>query len=230
MADEDAIMESLSKAIVDGDEVIAAEAARQWLQAGLHPLKLINQCGTPAIREVGDRFGRFEIFLPELILSADAMQAAMDILMLEIDKQGIEGAIKGKVVIGTVQGDNHDIGKNLVAALLATNGFEVINVGVDFPSKEFAKKAKETGADIICLSALMSTSAYFQQDVINFLSEAGMREDFFVVIGGGPVTPEWAEEIGADGYGRTATDAVDTCLELVAAGTREKLGAPIFRG
>lgn len=230
MTDEAAIMDSLSQAITDGDDKTAAEAARQWLEAGLHPLKLINECGTPAIREIGDRFGRFEIFLPELILSADAMQAAMDVLMVEIDKQGIEGAIKGKVVIGTVQGDIHDIGKNLVAALLSTNGFEVINVGVDFPSKEFAKQAKEAGADIIALSALMSTSAYFQQDVIEFLTEAGLREDFFVVIGGGPVTPEWAETIGADGYGRTATDAVDACLELVAAGNRENLEAPIYKG
>jgi corrinoid protein of di/trimethylamine methyltransferase len=230
MLDEAAIMETLHQAILDGDEKISAAMARQWLERGSDPLRLINECGTPAIREVGDRFGKFEIFLPELILSADAMQAVMDILMVEITKSGGAGIKKGTVVIGTVQGDIHDIGKNLVAALLGTNGFEVHNVGTNYPSKEFAKKAQEVGADIVALSALMSTSAYYQQDVIDFLSEAGLRGRYFVVIGGGPVTPEWAQQIGADGYGRTATDAVEACLKLMEMGRGEKLTEPVVMG
>lgn len=230
MLDEAAIMDTLSKAILEGDDKTAAEMARQWLEGGGAPLRLISECGTPAIREVGNRFGNFEIFLPELILSADAMQAAMDVLMPEIIRSGVEGAKKGTVVIGTVQGDIHDIGKNLVAALLGVNGFEVHNVGVDYPSKDFAKKAQEVGADIIALSALMSTSSYYQEDVIDFLNQAGLRDNFFVVIGGGPVTPKWAQQIGADGYGRTATDAVEACLKLMERGKREKLTEPVVMG
>jgi corrinoid protein of di/trimethylamine methyltransferase len=230
MLDEAAIMKALHTAIVDGDDKSAGELAHQWIQGGGSPLQLINECGTPAIRQVGDKFANFEIYLPELILSADAMQSVMDVLMGEITSSGAPVAKKGTVVIGTVQGDIHDIGKDLVAALLSTNGFEVHNVGINYPTKDFAKKAEEVGADIIALSALMSTSAYYQQDVITFLQEAGLREKYFVVIGGGPVTPTWAEQIGADGFGRTAADAVNVCLRLIEIGERDRLTGPVVMG
>lgn len=215
------LIEALRQAILDGDEEAATDVARRWVEAGYDPVTLLNEGGTAAIREVGDLFGRFEVYLPELILAGDAMKAASAVLTAEMRRHGTELKSLGKIVLGTVEGDVHDIGKNLVASLLVANGFEVIDLGVNVPPKDFASKARTEKAHIIALSALMTTSAFYQQQVIQEMEEAGQRNDCFVIVGGGPVTGDWAEQIGADGYGRMASDAVVLCRQLIEMGERQ---------
>jgi methylmalonyl-CoA mutase cobalamin-binding domain/chain len=168
---------------------------------------------TPAIKEVGDRFGRMEMFLPEMVASADAMEAGLEIL--EPHFEGEEAGKKGKILIGTVQGDIHDIGKNIVIALLKVNGYEVIDIGRDIASTDFIDKAIDLDVDIIGLSGLLTTSLPMMRDVIQMLSDDGVREKYKVIIGGGPTSHEYADEIGADGYGETAYSAVELCSQLV---------------
>ena len=221
MARKKELIEALRQAILEGDEDAALSAAGSWVAAGFEPVTLLDEGGTATIREVGELFSRFEIYLPELILAGDALKAASEVLTAEMRRRGTALQSHGKIVIGTVEGDVHDIGKNLVASLLVANGFEVVDLGVDVPAREIVAKAQAEKADIIALSALMTTSSFYQQQVIQLLAEVGRRDDFFVIVGGGPVTGEWAEEIGADGYGRMASDAVPLCLQLLAFGERQ---------
>ncbi len=214
MAGED-IIGAVYQAVLDGEEDAAGKATTAAMEAGLDPMRVLNEGGAKAIRLVGERFANFEIYLPELMLSADAMKAMMNVLLPVLKRQGTPQSRKGRILIGTVAGDVHDIGKNLVSALLAANGFEVVDVGVNVPSNRFLDEADKVQADILALSALMSTSAYYQEEIIKYLVDSRQREKYFVVVGGGPVTPEWARQIGADGYGRTAQDAVKLCEELM---------------
>jgi corrinoid protein of di/trimethylamine methyltransferase len=210
---EKEILQQLYDGVLTGDKSLTVEAAEQSLAASISPLEAIEGGMTPAIKEVGDRFGRMEMFLPEMVASAEAMEAGLEIL--EPYFEGEEASKKGKILIGTVQGDIHDIGKNIVIALLKVNGYEVIDIGRDIPSTDFIDKAIDLKVDIIGLSGLLTTSLPMMRDIIQMLGDDGVREQYKVIIGGGPTSQEYADEIGADGYGETAYSAVELCGELV---------------
>jgi 5-methyltetrahydrofolate--homocysteine methyltransferase len=200
--------------ILDGDADIVVEAVRAALVEGDAPLKLIEEVLNPALKEVGDRFDKGEMYLPELILAAEAMQGAIDLLqpILEANKQQIESP--GRVAMATVQGDIHDIGKNIVCALLRANGFLVLDLGRDIAPAAIVEKAEEFKADIIGMSALLSTTLPYCRDTVRLLDERGLRAKYKVFVGGGPVTPEFAQEIGA-GYAPHAEAAVHAMLRAM---------------
>ena len=217
------ILEKLAKAVIDGDEESAKKVAEEALKAKIDPVLAIKGGLTKGIEIVGKKFHDFEVFLPEVILAADAMKAAAAVLKPHIAAERAAEVMRGKAVIGTVRGDIHDIGKNLVAAMLEVAGFEVHDIGTDCPSTKFIEKAKEVGADIIGMSSLMVTSMYYQKEVIDYLKDMNERDKYWVMIGGGPITPEWAIKIGADGYGRFSDDAVEVANTLMEKGKEVKL-------
>jgi methylmalonyl-CoA mutase cobalamin-binding domain/chain len=225
---EDNYYERLAVAIVEGEKGEAVRVAQGALAAGLDALEVINRGVTRGTDRLGDLFQNFEIFLPELILGGDAAKAAMGVLVPHISISALS-ARPGKIVMGTVFGDIHDIGKNLCAAMLAATGFEVTDLGVNVAPKVFVKTAEEIGAKIIGLSALMSTSLYYQQDVINYLIDAGLREKYYVIVGGGPVTPDWVRKIGADGGGKQANNVVAVCKQLAFYEKRPPLSEPLIK-
>ena len=223
---ENDFFQGLADAIVNGEKEDAARISQEALDAGINALKVINTGVTLGTDKLGDLFQEFEIFLPELIMGGDAAKAAMAVLVPHIDAKEL-AARPGKLVIGTVFGDIHDIGKNLCAAMLSATGFEVTDLGVNVAPKVFVKKAEEIGAKIIGLSALMSTSLYYHQDVIAYLEDAGLRDKYFVIVGGGPVTPDWVKKIGADGGGKQANNVVDVCKQLAFYDKRPPLDEPL---
>lgn len=212
MSKKEEILKKIYTAVLEGSAEQAHDLATQSLEMGISPLSVINDGMTPAIREVGDRFGRGEMFLPEMVLSAEAMQSALEVL--EPHFEGDESSKKGKVLIGTVQGDIHDIGKNIVIALLKVNGYEVFDIGRDIASTEFVDKAIEMDVDIIGLSGLLTTSLPMMRDIIQMLEDDGVRGQYKVIIGGGPTSQDYADSIGADGYGETAFNAVELCDQI----------------
>ena len=212
MSEKD-ILQQLHESVLQGNSGGAVDAANQALEVGISPFKAIEEGMTPAIQEVGDRFGRGEMFLPEMVTSAEAMEAALGVL--EPHFEGDEGVKKGKVLIGTVQGDIHDIGKNIVTALLKVNGFDVVDIGRDIPSTDIVDKAMDLGVEVIGLSGLLTTSLPMMRDIIQMLDDDGVRDQYKVIIGGGPTSQEYADEIGADGYGETAYSAVELCNQLL---------------
>jgi trimethylamine corrinoid protein len=208
------ILDKLVQAVQDGIAEDAVALAQETMAARMQPLAVVEAM-TEAIREVGDRFERMEIFLPEMMLAAQAMQKALEVLSphLEREKEGREK--KGTVVVGTVEGDIHEIGKNIVALLLEVNGFTVYDLGPDVNALDFIKKAQEVKADIIGASALMTTTMPGQGEIIELLEEMELRERFHVAVGGTSVTQEWAEEIGADSWAENATKAVAILQEAM---------------
>jgi corrinoid protein of di/trimethylamine methyltransferase len=212
--DKDAILKALYDAVIEGDPESATQAAEQSLEAGIAPADALDQGLTLGIREVGDRFGRMEMFLPEMVLSAKAMEAAVTVLEPHFEVG--TSSKKAKVMIGTVAGDIHDIGKNITIALLKVSGYEVVDLGRDVASVDFVDKAIDEGAELIGMSGLLTTSLPMMRDVIEMLNEDGVRDKVKVIIGGGPTSKEYAAEIGADGYGETAYDAVSLCETLLA--------------
>lgn len=209
------ILDELYAAVLAGEEDRCVAATERALEASIRPLTAIEGGLTPGIREVGDRFGRMEMFLPEMVLSAAAMQSAIEILEPHFAEG--ESATKGKVVIGTVKGDIHDIGKNIARALLSVNGYEVIDLGRDVNLTDFVDEAEKVGADIIGMSGLLSTSLPLMRDTIQLMHDDGVREKYRVIIGGGPTSQDYADQIGADGYADTAFDGVDLCDRLIGA-------------
>jgi len=169
-----------------------------------------------AMKEIGDKFAAFEIFLPDLMIAGEKMKRCMDVLQPHIKAD--DARTGGRIVLGTVSGDLHDIGKNLVATMLTVGGFNVVDVGVNVSPLDFVKAAREQQADIIALSSLMTASLPYQKEVIDLLSEMGQREKYYIIVGGGPVTPEFATDIGADGWAENAASAVGLCEQLVAEG------------
>jgi len=167
------------------------------------------------IKNIGNLFERGEIFLPELIMAAEAMKAGTEILMSEVRKRGLNVKKLGKVVIGTVQGDIHDIGKNIVISMLEASGFKVIDLGVDVPAEEFIKKVKEVQPDVLGMSALLTTTAPEQSRVIEMLKDSGLRDKVKVIIGGAATSESWADEIGADAYAADAVEAVKKIKHLI---------------
>lgn len=209
------ILENLKNAVIEGDDGKAIESAQQALEANMDPLEAMQMGLTKGTDVIGDRFERGEAYLPELIMAGETFKAAMEILDPEIKRQQRDVPPVGTVVITTVKGDLHSIGKNIVATVLETNGFKVVNIGVDQGALQIIEQAEKANADAIGLSALMSTTMPGQKEVIDALVELNLRDKYRVVVGGGPVTQEWADEIGADGYGKDAIAAVGLLTELL---------------
>jgi 5-methyltetrahydrofolate--homocysteine methyltransferase len=211
------ILAKLAQAVIDGEPEDAEDLARQALEGGLDALRCINEGLTPGIDRVGALFATGEYYLPDLIIGGDAMKAALAVLEPALAGDQ-ERKVLGRVVLGTVEGDLHEIGKTLVGTMLTANGFEVTDIGIDRPAAEFVTAVKETGATLVGASALLTTTMLHQQEVIEALREAGLREQVKVMIGGAPVTESWAAKIGADGYAEDAISAVDLAKRLVGAG------------
>jgi 5-methyltetrahydrofolate--homocysteine methyltransferase len=209
------ISKELYNNVLSGDFELTAELALKAIAEGANPLEVINFFLVPAIELVGEKFGRKEYFLPDLMRSANAMKKALDIFEEEIDKSGIERKSEGKIVIGTVKGDIHEIGKSIVAALLAAKGFDVTDVGIDVSSDIFIDNIIEKKADILAMSALLPITMPYQGLVIEELKKRGIRDKVKVMVGGAPVTHEHAEKIGADGYAGNAVDAVKLAEKLM---------------
>ena len=198
----------MQASILDYDPDAAKAAAREAVAAGLNPVEALEKGFAEPLRKQGEAFDRMEIFLPQLVMAADAMKAGVALLEEALKAGGGALVKKGVVVLGTVEGDIHDIGKTVVAAMLQANGYEVHDLGVEVPATRFIQAAQETGAHIIGLSALLSTTMLYQRDVIELLRNKGLKESYFVIVGGAPVTQAWADQIGADAFARDAVAAV----------------------
>jgi corrinoid protein of di/trimethylamine methyltransferase len=211
------LLAEMRQSIVDGAPEIAANLARQGLLCGVAALDAIDLGYVPGMEHIGREFARRAMFLPDMMASAEAMKAAMNILEPELKNAGQKRASAGTVVLGTAKGDIHEIGKTLVATLLTANGFRVHDLGVDVSGEKFAETVREQKADIVGISALLTTTMRGQKALIEVLVREGLRSGVKVMVGGAPVTRQWAEEIGADGYAKDAMSAVDLARTLVAA-------------
>ena len=209
------IFKDMEQAVIDGDEEKTAQLAQRVLDEGLDPLDALEKGFSKGMEILGDQFEKGEVYLTELLLAEDAMNAGVEVLRPKIEEKSDKVASKGKIVIGVIQGDVHDIGKNIVKLFLNVSGFEVIDLGKDVPVRTFIETAKKENADIIAASALMTTTMIYMPEMINQLKERGIRENFKVLVGGAPVVRSWADEIGADGYGRTTKEAVQAALKLM---------------
>jgi len=209
-----AVLDNLRKAVYDYNNELASESADKAVKLGIDPLEALNVM-TVAIREIGDAFGRGDLWLPDLVGASDAMQSAVPVLEKEIKKRGESRESLGIVVVGTVFGDIHSIGKTMVGTLLTAAGFEVYDLGVNVHAKDFVEAIKKYNANIIAMSALMTTTCVEQQNVIKTLETEGLRDKVKVMVGGAAVTEEFAETIGADGYDPTAPGAVDLAKILM---------------
>jgi len=212
--DKKDIFQKISQAIMEGDAVGISQLAKIAVEK-IDPLELVSEGMTPAMKAVGEKFGCGEIYLPEMLQATEAWNEAMKVLKPKISEKGKKLEKAGTVVIGTVQTDIHEIGKNIVASLMIASGFEVYDVGVDVPAAKFVERAEEVQADIIAASAIMTTTMPFQKDLIDYLKANGLRNKYVVMVGGGVVNQEWANRVGADGYGELASDAVNVAKRLM---------------
>ena len=208
------ILDKLKQTILDFDEDAALDAANEALAAGVDPIAAVGALAD-GLNELGDKFERMEVFLPEIMLASDAFKNALSVLEPEIKKRNTEGQKAIPVVIGTVQGDVHQVGKDMVATFLTTAGFDVHDLGVDVAPSRFLEEAKKLDAKIIAAASLMSTTRPVQKDLIDFLEAKGVRDNFIVLVGGGVVTQEWADQIKADGYGQDAIATVEIAKKLL---------------
>ena len=208
-------LKQLQEAVILGEPDQARELAAQVLEAGIVPLAAIEEALNPGMQIIGDRFERGECFIPDLMMAAEAMKGAMAVFEPALTARQEQRQVLGTVVIGTVEGDIHEIGKSLVATMLSAAGFQVHDLGVDVPAGEFVERVQETGANVVGLSALLTTTMRNQEAVIEALKEAGLREQVLVIIGGAPTSPEWAETIGADAYAENANEAVGVVKQLI---------------
>ena len=211
----DDILKELGEAVWNFDEELSKSLAKKAVEMGVDPVEALEEGLAKALKEVGDRFGRGDAFITELIAAAQAMEAGAGVLNEEIARRGASRRAVGRFLIGTVEGDIHSIGKNIVATMLSAAGFEVVDIGVDVTTETFVEKVRELKPDILGLSALMTTTMTKQRDIIEALRDAGMRDGVKVIIGGAPVTEDWVEEIGADACGLDAGSAVKTALSLM---------------
>jgi corrinoid protein of di/trimethylamine methyltransferase len=210
------IFTQLTNSLIDGDPDATIALTKQALEAGIEPMSIIREGLMPGMNAVGDKFSCGEYFLPDLIIAADGMRGAMELLEPELHARQQTVESPGTVVLGTVAGDIHEIGKSLVGTMLSANGFKVHDLGVNVPTSSFIQKVRETDANLIGLSALLTTTMTVQRDIIRELTEAGLRSQVKVMVGGAPVTRSWAEEIGADGYAEDALGAVQLARKLAA--------------
>jgi corrinoid protein of di/trimethylamine methyltransferase len=209
------LITKIATSIIEGKPDEITDLTQQALEAGLEPLTIINEGLTVGMNIVGEKFQTGEFFLPNLVIAASGMNQAMEILEPELKSRQQTADSLGTVVIGSVAGDIHEIGKSLVGTMLSANGFQVYDMGVDVANEVFVAKVKETGADILGLSALLTTTMTIQRQVINELEQAGIRDQVKVLIGGAPISQEWANNIGADGYAEDAIGAVELAKSLV---------------
>lgn len=210
MAGQQEILEKAKKSIIDFDKDKAEAIAKEALVGGVGPAVVINEGFVPGITEVGNLFDRGQVFLPELMLAAEAMKAGVAICLEKIP----EGQAQAKkvIVVGTVEGDVHDIGKSIVVSFLLANGFEVHDIGRDAPLDKFVEKAKEVNADVVGASALLTTTMEHQRTIVKMLKEAGLKAK--TIVGGAPVSQPWADRIGADAYAENAVDGVNKIKKL----------------
>lgn len=220
MMSDESIYDQLKAGIIDADTEMLLAVIDDALRQNVDPVDIVERGLTPGMREVGEMFRRYEVYLPEMMMSAEAWEKAMQFLEPSMAATVDERRAVGRVVIGTVKDDIHSLGKNIVITMLKAAGFEVFDLGIDVTPSAFVTKAQEVDADVIAVSALMTTTMPQQRNVIEHLEARGVRDKYRVLIGGGVTTGEWAEEIGADGYGETAGDAVALALEAVAQKTK----------
>jgi 5-methyltetrahydrofolate--homocysteine methyltransferase len=208
------IHQDLTEAFIEGDEDAAEALTKEALEAGINPLDIIDEVMIPALTEVGRRFQTGEFFLPELMMSGEAAEKASKVLEAAIEASGQVNKPLGTVVMGTVEGDVHDIGKNIVVTMLRAHGFNVVDLGRRVSPSEFVDAAKENDADIVGMSSLMTTTRPALQSTANLFRELGLGDDFELIGGGGSVTGDWAKEIGI-GYSEDAAGAVELCKKLM---------------
>ena len=213
---KEAIFEDLLRAVVDLDEEKGERAGVRLIEEKINPIEGMEKGLSKGMKIIGEMFNKSEIYLPEMLMAAEVFDSVMKILRPHISAESLDKVRRGTVVIGTVKGDIHAIGKNIVAILLETAGFTVHNLGVDVAASAFIEEASKVKADIIGLSSLLTTTMPTQKDVIDILKEIGERDKYAILVGGAPTSQAWADEIGADGYGETAERAVSLAVELVA--------------
>ena len=207
-------LEKASQSILDTDETAACNIAKQSLEAGMDPLEMINEGFAAGIRKMGDLFDRGEVFLPGLIIASDAMMAAVKILEEALPQDAQQEKL-GVIVIGTVEGDIHDIGKGIIVTMLNVHGYEVHDLGRDVPIEEFVKKAREINADVVGSSAMMTTTQIGQKKLEQALKEAGLRDKVKTMVGGAVATAHWAKRIGADFFGESPGDTIEKLQEVL---------------
>lgn len=213
--DTQEVYKEISKAVVDGDTDVVVAAINSVIDKE-DPLEIIQNSMMPGLKQVGDSFSAGEIFLPEMLMAAEAFQEGMKIIEPKLKAAGKKLETTGTVVFGTVLTDIHEIGKNIVITLMKTHGFEIFDLGANVSPTSFVEQAEAKNADIIAMSALMTTTMTYQKDVIDYLKAKGLREKYIVLVGGGPVNKEWAEQIGADGTSDSAVGAVEIAERLIA--------------
>ena len=209
------MFQKMSQSIIDGDSDAAVVLAKQAVESGINPLEAIAKGFVVGVNQVGASFASGQAFLPELVMAGEAMKAAVSTLEPEMAKRGMERQMLGKVVLATVEGDIHEIGKSLVGTMLSASGFQVYDLGVDVPAAKIITKAREVNPHIVALSALLTTTMVKQREVIEALEKEGLRSKVKVMVGGAPVTREWVKNIGADGYSEDAIGAVAEAKRLV---------------
>lgn len=214
MAKEELLQKAFD-AIVEADEEMAAEVLDAGAAEGITAVELLQEGFSKGMNELGEQFSRGEIFLPELIFATEVMKVVTDRVDEELAANGDAGTDKGKIVIGTVEGDVHDIGKGICVSMLKASGFEVYDMGREVPADTFIEKAEEVGADIIGTSALLTTTMTVQQELEKKLKEKGLRDKYKTMVGGSPVTQRWAEKIGATAYSEDASECCSVALELL---------------
>ncbi len=216
MPDQTELFAAMRQSVIDGAPETAVQLAQEALAAGIDPLSAINNGYVEGMTVVGDKYGCREMFLPDLLASSEAMKAAVAVLEPEMRARGTQREMLGRVVLGTAKGDIHDIGKNLVGTILSASGFAVFDLGTNASPEQFVAKAMEVEADIVGVSALLTTTMQGQKAVIDALDQQGLRPRVKAIIGGAAVTRKWADEIRADGFARNAMDALDLAKQLVA--------------
>ncbi|MDO9129770.1 MAG: corrinoid protein [Anaerolineales bacterium] len=209
------LFEKMTQSIIDGDSDVAEALAKQAIETGIDPLEAITKGFVLGVNQVGDSFSRGDAFLPELVMAGEAMKVAVSTLEPEMARRGTARQVFGKVVLATVEGDIHEIGKTLVGTLLSASGFQVYDLGVDVPAARIIEKVREVNANIVALSALLTTTMVKQGEVIETLKKEGLRSSVKVMVGGAPVTREWVQKISADGYSEDAIGAVNVAKQLV---------------
>jgi trimethylamine corrinoid protein len=208
------ILDQIVEATVAGDSGRSAELAQRVVSEGMDPMDALEKGYGRAMGIVGEKFSKMEIYLPELMMAADAMKAGFEIIKPHLTAAQ-QGANQGTVILGTIQGDLHDLGKNIVRTMLEASGFMVHDLGCDVPVRTYIDKAEELGAQVIAASAILTTTMGYMPDISRILSETGQREKFKILLGGGPVTREFAEQADADGYAENAAEGVEVAADLV---------------
>ncbi len=209
------LLNRLKEATINGDSDEVARLSKKVIELGIDPLEAVEKALVKGVIELGDKWISGEVFISDIIAAADAMKAGLSILKSEIIKRGKSIKYLGRIVIGTVEGDIHDIGKSIVAALLEASGFEVIDLGIDVPPQKFIEAIRQYNPDVIGMSALMTTTMLKQRETIEAIKQAGLRDRVKIVVGGAPTTEEWAGEIGADGWAPDAISAVELVKRLL---------------